>query len=351
MTKSEALALLRAHQPIPGHFTMAAELRDAFLAAFEALGRAPTPEALPLLVGAISGEIGLGMYELIKLLLTRFPAIDVARALETQLGDPDPGRRYRAAVLAADFSCAALVKPLEDLLAIEADVDVTYAAEGALEACRAPAEDPADMQEDEVGLIRGTLVSTREGLRPIEAIQVGDYVLSSPDDGVSGAAYQRVGRVSRHEGKHIRQLIVDGPAVGKIEMIGATGSTAFWVVGAGWIRADRLNRHMMLRRSDGTECGVVHQYPVYRTELPGVGWTQSSEDVSTSYGNRYDYDNAKVLPMGGFDDVLSTAVLNSDQPFLSTTVYDIDVDAFHSCYLGKEGIWCASRLARGAAGA
>jgi len=52
--------------------------------------------------------------------------------------------------------------------------------------------------------------------------------------------------------------------------------------------------------------------------------------------------------MGGFDDVLSEDVLNSDQPYLSTTVYNIEVDAFHSFYVGKEGIWCATRLAGGA---
>ena len=103
-----------------------------------------------------------------------------------------------------------------------------------------------------------------------------------------------------------------------------------------------------LRRSDGSECGVVRQYPVYRTELAGVGWTQSAADVTTSHGNRYGYENAKALPMGGFDDVVSDTVLTSDQPFLSTTVYNIEVDAFRTCYVGKEGIWVRQGAARSA---
>ena len=349
MTQSDALTLLRAHQPIPGEYTITLELRNSLLAAFEALSQAPTREAIPLLLGAISGEIGLEMYELIKLLLLKFPAGEVAPSLEAELTDADPGRRYRAAVLAADYACAALVKPLEHILAIEADVDVTYAAEAALEACKDnSAEGPRETRASEGGMVFGTLVRTREGLRPIESIQAGDEVLSSPGDGAGPATYQRVLLASRHEGRHIRQLIVDGPAVGKIEMIGAAGDAAFWVVGAGWMRADRLNRRMTLRRPDGSECGVVRQYPVYRTEVPGVGWTQSEANVATSHGNRYDYENARGLPMGGFADVLSKDVLNSDQPFLAATVYTIAVDAFHSFYVGKEGIWCATRLAGGA---
>jgi hypothetical protein len=190
------------------------------------------------------------------------------------------------------------------------------------------------------GFVRGTLVSMREGLRPIEAIQVGDYVLSSPGDDAGRATYQRVRLVSRHEGQHIRQLIVDGDTVGKGEMIAASDNTPFWVVGAGWTRADQLDRRMTLRRSDGTECGVVRQYPVYRTDVPGVGWTQSmSGNVELSHGNRYDYANAKGLPMGGFDDILSKDVLNSDQPFLSTTVYGIGVEVFHNFYVGKQRVW------------
>ena len=35
------------------------------------------------------------------------------------------------------------------------------------------------------GFVKGTLVHTREGLRPIEEIRVGDYVLSSPEDGTN----------------------------------------------------------------------------------------------------------------------------------------------------------------------
>jgi hypothetical protein len=40
--------------------------------------------------------------------------------------------------------------------------------------------------------IAGTLVHTREGLRPIEEIKVGDYVLSKPEDGCGKPEYKKV---------------------------------------------------------------------------------------------------------------------------------------------------------------
>ncbi|MCL2076004.1 MAG: Hint domain-containing protein [Betaproteobacteria bacterium] len=43
-----------------------------------------------------------------------------------------------------------------------------------------------------VCFIAGTLVHTKEGLRPIEQIRVGDYVLSKPENGEGEVTYKRV---------------------------------------------------------------------------------------------------------------------------------------------------------------
>jgi hypothetical protein len=47
--------------------------------------------------------------------------------------------------------------------------------------------------------VAGTLVHTREGLRPIEQIKAGDYVLSKPEDGQGETAYKRVTRTFEFE--------------------------------------------------------------------------------------------------------------------------------------------------------
>lgn len=59
----------------------------------------------------------------------------------------------------------------------------------------------------ESGFVAGTLVHTQEGLKPIEQIKVGDYVLSKPDRGgeiisaVEAATTTRLCSAESAEGK------------------------------------------------------------------------------------------------------------------------------------------------------
>ncbi|GAB6140812.1 hypothetical protein JCM14076_15410 [Methylosoma difficile] len=47
--------------------------------------------------------------------------------------------------------------------------------------------------------VAGTLVHTQAGLKPIEQIQMGDYVLSKPESGDGELSYQRVTRTYEYE--------------------------------------------------------------------------------------------------------------------------------------------------------
>ena len=51
------------------------------------------------------------------------------------------------------------------------------------------------------GVVAGTLIHTKEGLKPIEQIQVGDWVLSRPEDPEQGTQtdYKRVVKTFRVE--------------------------------------------------------------------------------------------------------------------------------------------------------
>lgn len=51
--------------------------------------------------------------------------------------------------------------------------------------------------------VAGTLVHTKEGLRPIEQIKVGDYVLSKPESGVGEPSYQQVTRTYEYEDREV----------------------------------------------------------------------------------------------------------------------------------------------------
>ena len=77
----------------------------------------------------------------------------------------------------------------------------------------------------------GTLVHTQEGLRPIDAIQVGDYVLSKPENG-GELAYKRVTKTFVREnselfGMEFRIIVVDG--IDKYISLVTTAEHPFWV--------------------------------------------------------------------------------------------------------------------------
>jgi hypothetical protein len=51
--------------------------------------------------------------------------------------------------------------------------------------------------------VAGTVMHTREGLKPIEQIQVGDWVLSKPESGEGEQAYKRVIKTVSFEEKEV----------------------------------------------------------------------------------------------------------------------------------------------------
>ncbi|MDR3351677.1 MAG: hypothetical protein LBO00_01405 [Zoogloeaceae bacterium] len=102
---------------------------------------------------------------------------------------------------------------------------------------------------------KGTRVHTREGLKPIEEIKVGDYVLSSPEDGSGKPEYKRVVNTFVHKNKTIRSVRILNQN-GKCEIINTTGNHPFWVEGVGWTRADQLEKNDVVRFADGSRSKV-----------------------------------------------------------------------------------------------
>ncbi|MDR1890312.1 MAG: hypothetical protein LBQ81_13225 [Zoogloeaceae bacterium] len=101
--------------------------------------------------------------------------------------------------------------------------------------------------------IAGTLVHTKEGLKPIEEIKVGDYVLSKPEDGKGEQAYKRVAKTLQFEEKEVwcvdilpkserEQAKREGRHLNEDAgfYFVVTPNHPFWVKGLGWTRADEL---------------------------------------------------------------------------------------------------------------
>ncbi|MCX6130865.1 MAG: polymorphic toxin-type HINT domain-containing protein, partial [Proteobacteria bacterium] len=132
--------------------------------------------------------------------------------------------------------------------------------------------------------VAGTLVHTKDGLKPIESIKIGDLVLSQPEE-TGEKTYKRVIRTFQFENKEVNLLYwttkdVYDEAVkfgvtidpSKMHSFVVTENHPFWVNGLGWTRADHLEYKNEFELCDG-RVGVFSRIdPIYRTLTNGVGW-------------------------------------------------------------------------------
>jgi hypothetical protein len=139
MSVSEAIEFLRQHQPMPGDDVITELQAGQFIAALRLLESRPTQEAIPLLLGSVSPNTGLGMYEHIGFVLRRFHPELVAPHLARLLNHSSAEVRCRAAWWCSDCPDESLSTPLLERLRREEDPGVCYAVRAALEA-RGPRE-------------------------------------------------------------------------------------------------------------------------------------------------------------------------------------------------------------------
>lgn len=100
----------------------------------------------------------------------------------------------------------------------------------------------------------GTLVSTREGLAPIESLAVGDTVLALNQ--VTGEVEERaIDEVIVTHDRAVLELTI-GFEGGLVEALGVTGEHPFWVKNAGWVEADELLAGDELETADGRSATV-----------------------------------------------------------------------------------------------
>jgi RHS repeat-associated protein len=133
--------------------------------------------------------------------------------------------------------------------------------------------------------VAGTLVHTSDGLKPIEEIEADDYVLSR-DEETGAVDYKRVTRKFVTPDQSVIELSLEDEE-GGIETIGATAEHPFWVKARGWIGTGEL--------------------------LPG-------DEVFTS--------------TGGWLKVTGSTWLSGRQ-----TVYNLEVEGYHTYFVGDAGAW------------
>ena len=153
---------------------------------------------------------------------------------------------------------------------------------------------PRGVGESGACFVAGTLVHTRDGLKAIETIRVGDWVFSQPE-GTGAVMHKRVLDTFEFDNKWVLNVTVANSS-GKIELIQTTDRHPFYVVGKEWIAATELEEGFELVLANGEQARV-----------------------------------AKVEPLG-----------------LVARVYNISVEDFHTYYVGELGVWahniCAQDL-------
>jgi hypothetical protein len=201
--------------------------------------------------------------------------------------------------------------------------------------------------ESEAGFVAGTLVHTREGLRPIEQLKVGDEVLSRPEKPEDGteAAYKRVVNTSKHENRQVLRIkyIIEVDGQKKFFNVTSTVGHPFWVVGEGWTAANGILGDWMgpsrLVLRDGKEVHADGKVWVYATDRPGVGWVANRG--TEEEGVLWNFAENQLVETGRMYDIEAWSSGPNDTPYLpfTTTVCNIEVEDYHTYFVGTHGVW------------
>ena len=123
MDSAEALAFLRAHQPMPPDDALEDSLIDQFDAVRRYLIAHPDPACIPLLLGAFGDGMGFGVYQVCDDVLRPFSSEQLAPHLAVALASTRPATRWWAAHWAAEFPHPSLLWPIRRLLLARAPED------------------------------------------------------------------------------------------------------------------------------------------------------------------------------------------------------------------------------------
>ncbi len=223
--------------------------------------------------------------------------------------------------------------------------------------------------------VAGTLVHTKKGLRPIEQIKVGDYVLSKPESGEGEACYKRVVKTFESDDQEVYYVSYHGEAGSGFLIV--TGNHPFWVINSNdygvdpeehpghefdpintWVRADHLSGEYgeSLQLHDGRKVIVYLVRPILRMEISNMGWIVGSREMDPGYGHvvnfrgdRPEYCRGQIadapglapIPLEGYshrDDEYGIENYDWDDP-LKRKVYNIEVEDNHTYFVGELGVW------------
>jgi hypothetical protein len=198
------------------------------------------------------------------------------------------------------------------------------------------------------GFIEGTLVHTKAGMKPIEQIQVGDWVLSKPENG-GEQAYKQVLKTFEYPSERVINVVYfENPEGGpmKIGSIFCTPNHPFCLEAQGWTAAvdiadsfdeenpRRKDRLFLVDESLVSANNVSH---LYFTNDPNYAFSGDYDASDPGYlinlktglaeGNKVHHPIEEIR-YGDHED-----------PFQKLPVFTLEVEDFHTYYVGKHGVW------------
>ncbi|TDM06011.1 MAG: hypothetical protein C4K60_15190 [Ideonella sp. MAG2] len=222
------------------------------------------------------------------------------------------------------------------------------------------------MKKPAIGcFVAGTLVHTKDGLKPIEQIQVGDWVLSRPEDPSQGTenGYKRVTKTFRFEKKQVVRFIWgrtkkdanDRRATTGI--VYATPNHPVWSYPHGWVPMGRMfdvNKRIPGTIPRGPESepwfgrDLVHfdgslgerddvEF-VYKTHAPNIAIGQPD---AYGFATLYDFSGGKYVVGDDFpyDDETWGWAEDETRELYEATVYNIEVEDWHTYFVHELGLW------------
>ena len=153
--------------------------------------------------------------------------------------------------------------------------------------------------------VAGTEILTTEGIKNIEDIQVGDWVIADDPTTPGGIEAKQVLDTFVRETDALVDLYIDG------EVISTTGEHPFWVADKGWVEAKDLVVGSLLQTGDGRIVDVDRvekregKFPVYNFKVEEFHTYFVSElgilvhNADYIYRTMSEKEYAKVVETGG----------------------------------------------------
>lgn len=214
----------------------------------------------------------------------------------------------------------------------------------------------------ESGFVAGTLVHTDKGLVPIEQIKVGGMVLSRHESGEGELAYNRVTKTFVTENQPIWAAIAaielekNDALTGalKEEFLFTTANHPFWRLDTPdhtkgrWVSICEIEMGGFSTSFSGQDVCLVENLEFYQTMQSNKAFYMVRPDSDDGIFLDVDLYKNNMLGVPDYFSDKSLIVENWDEngdtifdPYL-TTVYNFEVEDYHTYYVGELGVWVHS---------